>query len=208
MKEWVIEIITSLGYAGIGLLMLLENIFPPIPSEVIMPMAGFGVLQGQLAFLPTVGVGVLGTMIGAVPWYCLGRWLGHDVLEAWMNRHGKWLCISGRDLNRAKSWFERHGRATVFFGRLIPGVRTFISVPAGACGMRFGAFMLYSALGTTIWVGALTAVGYKLGAHLDVIEVAISLVSKGVLATGLLAVGIVWLRRRHLRRLAQQRGSC
>jgi len=204
MKDWIIEIITSLGYAGIGLLMFLENIFPPIPSEVIMPMAGFGVLQGHLAFLPTIAVGVAGTLIGTLPWYFLGRWLGHDVLEAWANRYGKWLCISARDLNRARGWFERHGKATVFFGRLIPGVRTFISVPAGACGMRLDVFLLYSALGTTIWVGALTFAGYQMGEHLSVLEAYIGVISKAVLASFLLVSGVWWVRRR---RNAQQ-GSC
>jgi membrane protein DedA with SNARE-associated domain len=206
MKEWIVEIISSLGYAGIGFLMFLENIFPPIPSEVIMPMAGIGVLEGRLALLPTVAVGVAGTMVGTLPWYCLGRWLGHDVLEGWLSRYGKWLCVSPRDLQRARSWFERHGRATVFFGRLIPGVRTFISVPAGACGMPLGAFLLYSCLGTTLWVGALTLAGYALGGHLEGLEASIGVFSKVVLGSLLVAGGLFWARRRRLRRLAQQRG--
>lgn len=206
MKDWIIEIVTSLGYLGIGLLMFLENIFPPIPSEVIMPMAGFAVLQGHLAFVPTVAVGVVATLLGGVPWYLLGRWLGHDMLAAWADRYGKWLCISSRDLDRARGWFERYGRAAVFFGRLIPGVRTFISVPAGACNMPFWSFLLYSALGTTIWVSFLTFAGYKMGEHYDVLEAYIGLISKAVLASLVLIGGGWWLRRRRLRRLVQQRG--
>jgi membrane protein DedA with SNARE-associated domain len=202
MQDWITEIITTLGYGGIGLLMFLENIFPPIPSEVIMPLAGFGVLQGKLGFMPTVLAGVTGTMLGTLPWYALGRQVGHVRLAAWADRHGKWLFISARDLNRAHDWFTRYGKAVVFFGRLIPGVRTFISVPAGACRMPLWAFCLYSALGTSLWVGILTWAGYTLGAHYTVLETYMGVISKIVLVSLVLGTA-AWLWRRRINRTAQ-----
>lgn len=201
MQDWIIRIIETLGYTGLGLLMFIENLFPPIPSEVIMPMAGFAVQRGHLDFSIACLVGITGTILGAIPWYCLGRWLGHEYLAGWADRYGKYVGINRKDLDRAKGWFERHGTAAVFFGRLIPGVRTFISIPAGACEMKFWPFMIYSTMGTAIWVTVLMLAGYKLGANYTVIEPYVSVVSKVVLV-GLVTLGGVWvLRRRKLARL-------
>ena len=119
-----------LGYGAIFAAMVLENVFPPIPSELIMPLGGFYVQQGSLQFVPVVLAGLLGTVVGALPWYGLGRLVNEQRLEVWLQRHGRWLGISVDELRRTRTWFARYGSAVVFWGRLVPGIRTLISVPA------------------------------------------------------------------------------
>lgn len=194
MAEWIIQTMTSLGYWGIGLLMFLENLFPPIPSELIMPLAGFTVAQGKMAFVPAVAAGVIGTMLGALPWYYIGKYLGEDRLKNWINRYGKWLGISSAEIDRAQRWFYQHGTKAVFFGRLIPGIRTLISLPAGFSAMRFSQFLIYSTLGTLAWVLLLTFAGYLLGNNYELVDQYLAPVSKIVLGIVLVAF-IVWLVR-------------
>ena len=119
-----------LGYTAIFAAMFLENLFPPIPSELIMPLGGFYVQQGQLDLVPVVLVGLLGTVLGALPWYGVGRLINEERIEAWLQRHGRWIGISADELARSRRWFSRYGTALVFWGRLVPGIRTLISVPA------------------------------------------------------------------------------
>ena len=120
-----------MGYLAIFFAMFLENLFPPIPSELIMPLGGFYVQQGQLHFLPVVLAGLLGTLLGAFPWYYIGRIINEERLEIFLSRHGKWIGISPDELARSRRWFARYGSSLVFWGRLVPGIRTLISVPAG-----------------------------------------------------------------------------
>ena len=200
MAEWITNIMNSLGYLGIALLMFLENIFPPIPSELIMPLAGFTVAQGKLNFGLVVLAGVVGTMLGALPWYYAGKILGEQRLKLWADRYGRWLGLSGKDIEKAKRWFDRHGVKAVFFSRMITGgVRTIISLPAGISKMPMVPFLLYSTLGTLLWIGFLTSAGYLLGDHYEVVEEYLAPVSKIVLATVVIAV-ILWLVRRNMRR--------
>lgn len=185
----------ALGYWGIGLLMFLENLFPPIPSELIMPLAGYSAAQGQIALVPAIFAGVLGTMLGALPWYYLGRWISEERMARWLERHGRWLGIRPRELERSRRWFKRHGRKVVLWGRLIPGIRTLISLPAGFEMMPLREFLVYSTLGTTIWVTALTLAGYKLRRNFALVEQWLAPVSKGI-AGLLLVLLFVWLGRR------------
>lgn len=140
MLEWVQNTMSSLGYPGIALLMFIENIFPPIPSELIMPLAGFTAVRGDLSFVGVVLAGALGSLLGQLPLYYLGRWVGEDKLVAWADRYGKWLTVSGKDIRRADDWFDKHGHKTVFFARLVPGVRSLISIPAGLSEMHLPTF--------------------------------------------------------------------
>ncbi len=189
----------SLGYLGIGLLMFLENIFPPIPSELIMPLAGFTVAQGKLNFGMVILAGVLGTVLGALPWYYAGKILGEQRLKSWADRYGRWLTISSKDIDRADRWFDKHADKAVFFCRLVPGIRTLISLPAGISGMHLVPFLLYSTLGTLLWVSLLTYAGYVLGDNYELVEKYLAPVSKIVLIT--LVIGfIIWLVRRNMRR--------
>jgi membrane protein DedA with SNARE-associated domain len=161
--DWVSSAITSTGYVGIALLMFLENIFPPIPSEVIMPLAGYTAARGELSFVGTVVAGTVGSLVGAYMWYAIGRRLGPGRIRRFAARHGRWLTLAPQDVDRARSWFERHGGAAVLIGRLVPAVRTFISVPAGFACMGRPSFLLYSAVGTAAWTTLLTGAGWLLG---------------------------------------------
>jgi membrane protein DedA with SNARE-associated domain len=199
MLEWITDIMHSLGYVGIGLLMFLENLFPPIPSELIMPLAGFTVGQGKMQFAPVVVAGVVGTVLGALPWYYAGKLLGEKRLQRLANRYGKWLGLSAQDIGKARRWFNKHGNKAVFFCRLVPGVRTLISIPAGISSMPLVPFLLYSTLGTLLWVGLLTYAGYLLGENYELVDEYLGPVSKIVLV-GLIVAFVVWVVKRNVRR--------
>jgi membrane protein DedA with SNARE-associated domain len=165
MADWVYRVVENLGYAGIALLTLLENVFPPIPSEVIMPLAGFIASQGEFSLMLAIIVGSIGSLAGSTIWYFIGRRIGSQRLRQWVDKHGRWLTMSNEDLDKVHDWFHRRGGVAVFIGRLVPGIRTWISVPAGLGDMPFLPFILYSAAGTTIWTALLTAAGYWLGSN-------------------------------------------
>jgi membrane protein DedA with SNARE-associated domain len=195
MVEWITNTMHSLGYLGIGLLMFLENLFPPIPSELIMPLAGFTVAQGKMNFGLAVLAGVIGTMLGALPWYYAGKILGETRLRKLADRYGKWVAMSGKDIDKANYWFNKHGARAVFFCRLVPGVRTVISLPAGISSMSLPVFLLYSTIGTTIWIVLLTGLGYFLGNNYYLVDDYLGPVSKIVLI-GLVVAFVVWVLRR------------
>ena len=168
------------GYGAIFAAMFLENLFPPIPSELIMPLGGFYVQQGKLSLIPVVLAGLLGTVLGALPWYGIGRLVNEERIEHWLSRHGRWLGISPQELHRSRTWFNRHGTALVFWGRLIPGVRTLISVPAGIEMMPLAPFLLWTTAGSLIWTLLLTVAGLLLGEGYSRVELWIDPVSKVV----------------------------
>ena len=193
-----------MGYGAIFAAMFLENLFPPIPSELIMPLGGFYVQQGQLQFLPVVLAGLLGTLLGALPWYGIGRVINEKRLEVWLSRHGRWIGISPAELARSRRWFNRYGTALVFWGRLVPGIRTLISVPAGIELMPFTPFLIWTTAGSLIWTLLLTLAGLGLGEGYSNVELWIDPVSKVVKGALVIAVlaAVVWLglriwRRRH-----------
>lgn len=198
MIDWITQLITSLGYIGIALLMVLENIFPPIPSEIIMPLAGFTVTQGKFNFVLVILAGVIGSLLGMLPWYYVGKRVGEKRLRKWVNKHGKWLTLSGKDIDRSKQWFNNYGGITVLFGRLIPGIRTYISIPAGLEEMPLAAFFLYSTIGTVGWVTLLTYSGYLLGQNYHLVERWLRPIS-GIVITGLIVLLIFWFiqRKKH-----------
>ncbi len=199
MLEWITNTMNSLGYVGIGLLMFLENLFPPIPSELIMPLAGFTVAQGKMQLAPVVVAGVVGTVLGALPWYYAGKLMGEERLKRLANRYGKWLGISAKDIGQAKSWFSKYGNIAVLFCRLVPGVRTLISIPAGMSSMPLVPFLFYSTLGTLLWVSLLTYTGYALGENYELVEEYLGPVSKIVLV-GIFVAFVAWVVKRHLMR--------
>lgn len=163
MENWVIQIIERLGYFGIAFLMFLDNVFPPIPSEIIMPSAGYTASRGQLQIIGVIVAGSLGSILAAAILYALGRKISHAALFRWTDRYGKYLFIQTKDLQMALEWFEKYGHRIVFFGRMIPAVRSLISIPAGMSRMPFWKFMLYSSLGTVIWTTFLAGVGFYFG---------------------------------------------
>jgi membrane protein DedA with SNARE-associated domain len=165
MFEWITKVVERLGYAGVGGLTFLENVFPPIPSEVVIPLAGFVAAQGGMGLAGVIAAGSLGSIAGAWFWYEVGRRMGEERLRRWVDRHGRWLTLSAKDVDRAQSWFRRHGNAAVFVGRLVPGVRTFVSLPAGFSGMPIAPFLIYSTLGTVLWTAGLACAGVLLQAN-------------------------------------------
>jgi membrane protein DedA with SNARE-associated domain len=137
MFEWIVSVIDAIGALGVGLMMFLENVFPPIPSELIMPLAGFQAARGEMSLIAVFLAGTAGSVAGAVLWYWIGMKYGAERLRRLAARHGRWLTLSPADVDNAIGWFDRHGAAAVGFGRLLPGIRTLISVPAGiaACAL-------------------------------------------------------------------------
>ena len=160
-----------IAYLTICLAMFLENIIPPIPSEIIMPLGGFFVYQQKLNFYILVFWGLLGTILGSLPWYYLGRLVNEKRLSNFLEKKGKYLGISSNDLIKSKKWFERYGVSLVFWGRLVPGIRTLISVPAGIELMPLQKFLIWTAFGSFIWVVLLTYTGYLFGENYQIIEI-------------------------------------
>jgi len=163
MSDWIVRLIEQSGYLGVGFLMFLETVFPPIPSEIIMSVAGVAAGQGKLSYAGVVAAGTAGAMLGNVLWYLAARALGIQRLEPIIRRWGRWITMSWAEVKRAEKWFALHGTFFVFLGRLLPTVRSLVSIPAGLLKMSFRRFVLASALGTTIWTAVLAGAGYKLG---------------------------------------------
>ncbi|GAB4540583.1 MAG: DedA family protein [Pleurocapsa sp.] len=195
MLESIIDTISSLGYVGIALLMALENLLPPIPSEVIMPLAGFAVTQGKLDFLYTVIAGTIGSVLGATPWYFLGKYWGLQRTKKIADRYGKWLTVSGEEVEKASHWFKQRGYIATALGRLVPGIRTYISIPAGISKMSFIPFMIYSTAGSIVWVTLLTYAGYILGENYEQVGNYIKPIST-VILVGIIAGFIYWIIKR------------
>ncbi|MDQ7261452.1 DedA family protein [Paracoccus sp. PS-1] len=162
MFDWVVSTIESWGYLGVLMLMVAENVFPPIPSEVIMPLAGFLAGSGRMSLTLTILVGTIGSVLGTLMWYYIGLWFGEERLKRFAARHGRLLTLSPSDIDAAHDWFQRHGAMAVFFGRMIPAIRTLISVPAGLARMPMWKFLLYTVIGSALWTGVLTFAGLML----------------------------------------------
>ncbi|MEM9797191.1 MAG: DedA family protein [Pseudomonadota bacterium] len=167
MFEWVLSVMAAGGYFGIASLMLIENVFPPIPSEVVMPLAGFLAADGTFTLPLVILVGTFGSVLGATFWYWVGLKIGEHRLRAFAARHGRWLTISERDVDASAAWFRRYGIWAVFLGRMLPGLRTLISVPAGVARMPLGPFLLYTTMGSLVWIGGLAVLGYVLQSQYD-----------------------------------------
>jgi membrane protein DedA with SNARE-associated domain len=171
VAEWIVDFMQGAGYVGIALLMFLENVFPPIPSELIMPLAGYAAADGRLTLAGVIVAGTLGSLASTFIWYEVGRRVGAQRLRSWCGRSGRWLGLSPDEVDTAVAWFRRRsGAAAVLLGRLVPGVRTLISVPAGIAHMPLGVFVLCSALGTAAWTAALAVAGYVLTSEFEAVE--------------------------------------
>jgi membrane protein DedA with SNARE-associated domain len=181
MFEFITGFLQHSGYLGVFALMALENIFPPIPSEMIMPFAGFVVARGGLNLVGVLLAGTAGSVAGALPWYYAARVFGCARLKRLAGRHGRWLTVSPGDIDTALAAFRKHGRKAVLFGRLIPAVRTLISVPAGLGNMPLGQFLLYSGVGSLAWAGLLAGAGFMLENKYQQVANYVDPVSKTVL---------------------------
>ena len=165
-----VETNSLIAYLTICLAMFLENIIPPIPSEIIMPLGGFFVYQQKLNFYILVFWGLLGTIAGSIPWYYLGRLVNEKRLSNFLDKRGKFIGLNSNDLAKSRRWFDKYGVSLVFWGRLVPGIRTLISVPAGLELMPFRKFLIWTTLGSLIWVALLTYAGFVFGENYQIIE--------------------------------------
>jgi len=190
MSDWVVRLIEQSGYLGVAFLMFLETIFPPIPSEVIMPVAGVAAAQGKLGFIPVVASGTAGAMLGNTVWYLAARALGVERLKPVIRDYGRWLTISWPEVQRAQRWFALHGMAFVLLGRLVPTIRSLVSVPAGLLKLRFRTFFIASLVGTAVWTTVLAGAGYKLQENVSEVGRMIGPVSNAILIV--LAAGYAW----------------
>jgi membrane protein DedA with SNARE-associated domain len=182
VRVWIEAIILGLGYLGIALVMLVENLFPPIPSELVMPFAGFLAGRGELSLAGILIAGTVGSVAGAVALYYVGYWAGEPLVRPFVRRYGRWFLLTEADLDRAMGAFTRYGDAIVFSGRLVPLIRSLISLPAGMQRMPFGRFLLFTTLGSTLWNLALTLAGLTLGVYWERVLDLISDYQKFVLA--------------------------
>lgn len=157
------DVIEAIGYPGITFIIFLENVFPPIPSELVLPFAGFLVHEGDLNFFGVWIASTIGSLLGALALYWIGAWADDHVVRGFIRRYGRWFTISEKDYDRALHFFDRYGNIMVFTGRLIPIVRSIISLPAGADKMPIPKFLLFTALGSMIWNGLLVFAGMQLG---------------------------------------------
>jgi membrane protein DedA with SNARE-associated domain len=193
IATWIISVISTLGYGGIVLLMAIESACVPLPSEIIMPFAGFLVFKGELLLWAVALAGATGCVLGSIPAYYLGMYGGRPLVE----KYGKWLLISHHDLTLADGWFEKHGEITIFIGRLLPAVRTFIAFPAGIARMHMGKFIAYTFAGSLLWCWLLAYAGMKFGEHWKSLEVYFHEFHLVLAAVGVIFA--IWYIRRHIK---------
>ncbi|MET1112489.1 MAG: DedA family protein, partial [Allosphingosinicella sp.] len=163
MGDWTIALIDETGYVGIFLLMFLETVFPPIPSEVIMTVAGSRTVDGPLTLWGVIASGTAGAMLGNLFWYALARVIGMMRFKPFIEKYGRWLTMDWDDVEKSERLFGRFGGIIVSGGRMLPTIRSVISIPAGLLNMRLKSFLLWSTLGTAIWTAALASAGWGLG---------------------------------------------
>jgi len=180
MQDFIIEAIARGGYLGIFLLMVIENVFPPIPSEVIMGIGGVLVGRGQMEFWPLLAVGVAGTTAGNYVWYWIGDKWGYKRLEPIVEKHGRWLTLDWEHIEKGSQFFRSHGQWVVFFLRFSPFLRTIISLPAGLSHMSLWRFLLFTAAGATVWNALLIEGGRRLAPMIERYETIASWVMGGL----------------------------
>lgn len=199
MTDWVFRLIDQTGYLGVALLMFLETVFPPIPSEVIMPIAGMRAAQGPLSIWGVIASGTAGAMLGNYFWYAAARVIGIARFRPFIEKYGRWLTIDWPDVEKAEALFGRFGGWLVGVGRIMPTVRSLVSIPAGLLNMRLKTFFIWSTVGTTIWSSGLAIAGYLLGLRFENIEAVVGPVSTAIIAAIILTYiwrQLTW-RRRH-----------
>ena len=203
--HWLADTILALGYPGIVVLMAIESSILPLPSELVMPPAGYLAAKGQMNGVLAVAAGTLGSVIGALVNYGLALFIGEPLLR----KYGKYVLVSERSLNRSEAFFRRHGEISTLIGRLLPVVRHLISIPAGVSRMSLSRFIRFTALGAGAWCAVLTYLGYIIGRHGERVEAVIgdyvhhALLSYVLPAVAILVGGYVLLRRRGRTKVAE-----
>lgn len=202
LTTWVTDVVESFGYVGVAFMIFLENLVPPIPSEVVLPLAGFLVGQGRFSFIPVVVAATIGSVVGALVLYAIGSGLGESRLRYLIRKFGRFVLMDEDDLDKSRNWFERHGTKAILFGRLMPGIRSLISIPAGLVNMPLWQFVLYTTIGSTVWNATLIGLGWALGSQWERVEGYTSILQYIVIAI-VLALGLwfLWSRRHRIRRM-------
>ena len=180
MADWIITFITNYSYGGVFFLMVAENVFPPIPSEVVLPFIGRAVADGEMNFLLALLAATVGSLIGTSIWFLVGMFVPAIKLEKFLQNYGGYIAISARDFHKATEFFTKYQIPAVFFGRMIPGVRSVISIPAGSVQMKLKTFIVYSAIGSVIWNTALISVGYFLLNDFSVVAEYMNPITNGI----------------------------
>lgn len=189
LVNFVVGVIGFFGYAGVFVLMFLESCGIPVPSEAIMPFSGFLVVMGKMSFWPLVVIGALGNLFGSL----LAYWIGKKGGRPWLEKYGRYLLISKHDLDLADKWFSHYGDATVFAGRLLPVVRTYISFPAGVAKMDLKKFSFYTLAGALPWSALFAWLGVKLGSHWELVREKLHNFDLAILVALILLVGLyIW----------------
>lgn len=190
MTDLILNLVAKAGYIGIFLLMALENIVPPIPSEVIMGFGGMAVARGDMALVPLIAVATAGTTAGNYCWYWLGRRTGYERFRPLVDRHGRWLTMEWRDVERLHAFFVRHGGWVIFVFRFMPAFRTIVSLPAGMTRMPLWRFLVWTYAGSVIWNTVLALAGLWLGARFEVLHRYIG--PAGLALTAAMLLGYLW----------------
>lgn len=199
------SIILAIGYPGIALIMFTENVFPPIPSELVMPFAGFLVARGEMTLVGILIAGTGGALLGAVALYYVGMWADEPLIRAFVRRWGRWFLVGEDDLDRALAFFEKYGEAVIFFGRLIPLIRSLVSIPAGMNRMNMPRFLGLTLLGTLIWNTFLGVAGMVLGQNWPRILLLVDRYEEVWLA--LMALGIIYFVVKRVMDMRQKGGE-
>ncbi|MFM2411492.1 MAG: hypothetical protein RL481_2320 [Pseudomonadota bacterium] len=170
MENWIIDLVNWAGYWGVALLMLLETVFPPVPSEVIMTVAGLSAARGTMTLWGTIVAGTAGAMLGNYLWYWLAVKFGEKRLHVFVDRYSRWLTLDWQEVERGHALFKKHGSIIVLVARMLPTFRSLISIPAGLFGMSLRRFLVFSTIGTAGWSAALAGAGYFLGSQFEDVE--------------------------------------
>ncbi|HWL45578.1 MAG TPA: DedA family protein [Ilumatobacter sp.] len=197
LADWVVDVIEKIGYVGVALLVALENLFPPIPSEIVLPFAGFHASDGHSTLWGMIVAATIGSVVGAWILYGVAAAIGPERTHRFVERFGKWFRLTPDDIAKSERWFDRHASLSVLVCRCIPLVRSLISIPAGLRRMHFGVFTLYTTIGSAVWNFALIFAGYKLRNNWHDVEPVLEKVQYVVIAAIVLA--LAWLVSRRWR---------
>lgn len=200
VANWVQDVIERLGAVGVALLVILENVFPPIPSEIVLPFAGFVARRGDGSVIAMIFAATVGAIVGALVLYGIAAVIGPQRLAAFVIRFGRWFGVKPADLERAERWFDRHAVAAVLLGRCVPLIRSIVSIPAGFRRMSLAPFLLYTAIGSLAWNSALIGAGAILGDQWERVEPFIAVLQWIVIAA--IVLFVVWFAWGKIRRRA------
>lgn len=198
LTTWITAVLESTGHIGIVFLIALENIFPPLPSEIILPLTGYLVSQNAISFIGALIASTAGSVLGGLLLYYLSRKLGEKRVYAFADSYGKFIGLSRQDIEKSIKWFQKHGGKLVFFGRIIPTIRSVVSIPAGLAKMDIKKFILYTAAGSALWNAILIGIGWSLGERWQEVQRYTKVLE--YIVWGLIIFGVGWIIWRKLKK--------